>query len=354
MYRVYKRTAPDGRVYIGCTSQPLQVRAGSSGKGYQENAEFWEAIQEFGWDNFTHEILLETEDRELAARTEIEYIQKYNSTDLQYGFNKRIQTYITDEGYSARLSKAIKEGTTEKSRSQRSESLKRYYLDPENREFHRKRMLRVINRPEVREKLRKASIRNNARPEVKAKIKESLRKYWTDERRAQHGEMIKAKLAPEDVRLKISEGTKQGLSSAETRRKMSDAQYTKWADPEYRERVTKSMKVACNTPEHRKKVSEAQKVAQNRPEVKAKISKAFTGFIFINNGIVNKRVYEEEAQKLIATGEWRRGKLPMGPRKNKSEPKIWIHRSDESKMILPTDLPQYQAVGWELGRGKLK
>lgn len=356
MYRVYKREAPDGRVYIGCTSQLLEVRSGADGKGYQENAELWEAIQKFGWENFKHEILLETEDRELASKTEIEYIKKYDSTNPRYGFNKRIQTYITDEDYPNRLGKAIREGTTEESLRQRSESMKRYYINPDNREFHRKRTLRITNRPEVREKLIQAIKRNNAKPEVRQKIRESVLRYWTEERRKEQSELSKQRLSSLEVRNRISEGTKRGLASEETRKKMSEAQYAKWANPEYRTRTQEAMKIACNTKEHRRNVSEAQKIAQNRPEVKAKISAAFSGLIFINNGIKNKRVKEAEAERYIATGDWVRGKLPTGPRGpiDKLKNRTWVHKEGKAIMIPGVEVQTYLANGWQKGRGKLK
>lgn len=356
MYRVYKREAPDGRVYIGCTSQLLWVRAGSDGKGYQENTEFWKAIQKFGWENFKHEILLETEDRELASRTEVEYIKKYNSTDPRYGFNRRIQAYIADEDYSDRLGKAIKEATTDQSLKQRSESMKRYYANTTNREFHRKRTLRITNRPEVREKLIQAIKRNNAKPEVRQKIRESVLRYWTEERRREQSELSRQRLAPTEVRSRISEGTKRGLASPEVRKKMSDAQYEKWNNAEFRERQVMAIRTACSTSEYRQHVSEAGKIAQNRPEVKAKISAAFSGLVFINNGVKNKRVKEAEVERYVATGDWVRGKLPTGPRGpiDKLKNRTWIHKDGKAIMVPGVELQSYLADGWQKGRGKLK
>jgi hypothetical protein len=354
-YKVYKRIAPDGRIYVGCTAQTLIKRSGADGSGYRDNVELWEAIQKFGWDNFVSEILLETEDAELAAETETKYIKKYNTTDSRYGFNKRIQTYITDDDYSERLSKAIKEGTTEESRKQRSESIRRFYANPENREFHRQRIRRTLAKPEVRERLIQAIERNNAKPEVRQKIRESVLRYWTEERKEQ-SELSRQRLAPTEVRSRISEGTKRGLASPEVREKMSEAQKTKWADPEYHARTQAAMKAACNTEEHRKNVSKAQKVAQNRPEVKAKISAAFSGLVFINNGVKNKRVKEAEVEHYVATGDWVRGKLPMGPRGpiDKLKNRTWIHKDGKAIMVPGIELQSYLDSGWVRGRGKLK
>ena len=355
-YKVYKRIAPDGRIYVGCTAQTLIKRSGADGSGYRDNAELWEAIQKFGWNNFVSEILLETEDAELAAETETEYIKKHNTTDSRYGFNKRIQTYITDDDYSERLSKAIKEGTTEESRKQRSESIRRFYANPENREFHRNRILRITNRPEVREKLIQAIKRNNAKPEVRQKIRESVLRYWTEERRREQSELSRQRLASTEVRSRISEGTKRGLASPEVRKKMSDAQHEKWNNTEFREKQVVAIRAACSTPEYRQHVSEAGKIAQNRPEVKAKISAAFSGLVFINNGVKNKRVKESEVERYVATGDWVRGKLPTGPRGpiDKLKNRTWIHKDGKAIMVPGVELQSYLADGWQKGRGKLK
>lgn len=355
MYIVYKRIAPDGRIYIGCTAQTLIKRSGADGSGYHDNAELWEAIQKFGWENFVSEVLLETEDAKLAAETETRYIKQYNTIDPRFGFNKRIQSYITDEDYANRLSRAIREGTTEESKKQRSESIKRFYANPENREFHRQRVLRAITKPEVREKLRRANAINNAKPEVKAKIKATLLRYWNPERRAEHGSMIREKLSSDEVRKRISEGTKAGLASPEVRAKMSKVQYEKWSNPEYKARTVANMKAACNTPEHKAKMSRINKEAQNRPEVKEKISKAFSGLIFINNGVTSKRVRAEEAEQLIATGNWVRGRMRYGPRSSvkKLQNRIWVNKDGISKFISEAELDDYLDAGWNKGRGPL-
>lgn len=92
---VYKHTSPEGKVYIGiCGSDNLRYvrkdRWQSRGQGYKYNLAFWEDIQKFGWDNFTHEILLTgiEEERELKKK-EAELIRYYNSDNPQYGYNKK-------------------------------------------------------------------------------------------------------------------------------------------------------------------------------------------------------------------------------------------------------------------------
>lgn len=355
-YKVYKRIAPDGRVYVGCTSQSLELRAGKFGCNYQTNTQFWKAIQQFGWDSFKTELILETDDPEEAAAAELDAIEQYQATNPAFGFNSRSQSYVTDPDFPERLRSAIKAGMTDEVRQRMSASMKEYYKSEENREFHRKRTLRITNRPEVRERLIQAIERNNAKPEVRQKISESVLRYWTEERRKEQSELSRQRLASMEVRSRISEGTKRGLASPEVRKKMSEAQRIKWADPEYHSRKQAAMKAACNTEEHRKRVSEAGKIAQNRPEVKAKISAAFSGLVFINNGIKNKRVKEAEVEHYVATRDWVRGKLPMGPRGpiDKLKNRTWIHKDGKAIMVPGVELQSYLDSGWVRGRGKLK
>jgi len=57
-HTVYKLTSPDGKVYIGQTSCNLPRRC-QRGKNYKRNPELTADIQQYGWDNFTLEILRE-------------------------------------------------------------------------------------------------------------------------------------------------------------------------------------------------------------------------------------------------------------------------------------------------------
>ena len=56
-YSVYKHTFPNGKVYIGITSQKPEDRW-SKGKGYQRQPLIYNAINKYGWDNIVHKIFL--------------------------------------------------------------------------------------------------------------------------------------------------------------------------------------------------------------------------------------------------------------------------------------------------------
>ena len=86
MYKVYKHTAPNGKVYIGITSQKPEYRW-DNGNGYKSNVLFYRAIQKYGWENFKHEILYDGLTKEEACITEIELIEKSQSSNLKFGYN---------------------------------------------------------------------------------------------------------------------------------------------------------------------------------------------------------------------------------------------------------------------------
>ena len=90
-WTVYKITAPDGRVYIGQTGQPLRVRWR---KGYNcthrnHNAELNAAFVHYGKASFQVEPLCEDLTQEGAWELETKFIELYDSMNPEKGFNRR-------------------------------------------------------------------------------------------------------------------------------------------------------------------------------------------------------------------------------------------------------------------------
>ena len=86
-YCVYKHTSPSGKVYIGITRQKSVNHRWKNGLGYQSSPHFWNAIQKYGWEHFTHEILFENLSEDEACEKERQLIEQYKSIDNQYGYN---------------------------------------------------------------------------------------------------------------------------------------------------------------------------------------------------------------------------------------------------------------------------
>lgn len=85
-YYVYKHICPNGKIYIGITSQRPQLRW-RKGLGYRKQPYFFNAILKYGWDNITHEILYAGLTKDEAELKEIYLISKYKSNNIKYGYN---------------------------------------------------------------------------------------------------------------------------------------------------------------------------------------------------------------------------------------------------------------------------
>ena len=59
----------------------------SKGYGYKRCTAFWRAIEKYGWDNFTYEILAQDLTEEDAKQLEKYYIKLYDSTNPEKGYN---------------------------------------------------------------------------------------------------------------------------------------------------------------------------------------------------------------------------------------------------------------------------
>lgn len=84
-YIVYKHTSPSNKVYIGITCQKDPNKRWRNGRGY--NIYFKRAVEKYGWENFTHEILFSNLSEGQAKQLEIELIEKYQSAHQEYGYN---------------------------------------------------------------------------------------------------------------------------------------------------------------------------------------------------------------------------------------------------------------------------
>lgn len=113
LYTVYKHTAPNGKVYIGITSRKPEHRW-NGGRGYYMNKHFSAAIEKYGWDNMTHEILASGLEKESACEMEKALIRAFNSNDPEFGYNNSSGGEFPNSGHKqteeerARHSAAVK------------------------------------------------------------------------------------------------------------------------------------------------------------------------------------------------------------------------------------------------------
>lgn len=77
----------NGKKYIGITSKNPPNLRWENGYGYRRNPHFWNAIELYGWDGFTHEILIDNLTEKESQEKEIELIKFYKSNQRDYGYN---------------------------------------------------------------------------------------------------------------------------------------------------------------------------------------------------------------------------------------------------------------------------
>ena len=82
---IYRYISPNGKSYIGQTTTSLYQRSGKRGKMYFGCKVFYNAINKYGFENFTVEILGEYPIKELDEK-ELEAIHAYNSL-IPNGYN---------------------------------------------------------------------------------------------------------------------------------------------------------------------------------------------------------------------------------------------------------------------------
>lgn len=82
----YHTNLTNGKRYFGITSNDPLVRW-ANGNGYKHNAYFSSAIEKYGWDNFSHTVLVSGVSEEYAKSLEKFLILIYHTNDKQYGYN---------------------------------------------------------------------------------------------------------------------------------------------------------------------------------------------------------------------------------------------------------------------------
>lgn len=108
-YSVYVHTNKiNGKKYVGQSSNIIE-RWKNGGKNYFSSTKFHRAIQKYGWENFTHEILYENLNKEAANKIERDLIKKYDSINNGYNIQEGGYTSLTKESLD-KMSKSLKQG----------------------------------------------------------------------------------------------------------------------------------------------------------------------------------------------------------------------------------------------------
>ena len=76
----------NGKMYFGITAQPVS-RRWNNGNGYKHCPLFSRAIKKYGWDGFSHIVLLKNLSKTHACDYERYFISRFDSTNPQKGYN---------------------------------------------------------------------------------------------------------------------------------------------------------------------------------------------------------------------------------------------------------------------------
>ena len=108
-YCVYKHTSPSGKVYVGQTRQKILNKRWRNGNiyGYCHMSIFRKAIDKYGWDNFTHEIIKDGLTKIEADECEKYWIKYYKELNISYNVSNG------GDGCSRKMSEETKKKISE-------------------------------------------------------------------------------------------------------------------------------------------------------------------------------------------------------------------------------------------------
>lgn len=213
-YKVYKHTAPNGKVYIGITRQKLNMRW-RNGDGYKYNKHFYRAIQNYEWKNFKHDIIADGLTKEQACAKEIELIAKYDATNPKHGYNSSTGGECGALGVEQ----------TEEARKNKSNIMKEYYrnnpptkeMRERNSYIHKTNKNCVNHWNKVLEKIHKEPVSEETRKKIseahRGKTPWNAGKHLSEETKRKLSESHKGQRSP----------MKGKHLSIETRKKLSEA-----------------------------------------------------------------------------------------------------------------------------------
>lgn len=124
-YSVYEHICPNGKRYIGITSQKPERRWGKNGIGYKaHNQHFYNAILKYGWVNIAHNIIASGLSEEEACKMERVLVALYNTCNREFGYNKSTGGEAPGTGVHKTLSEDARRKISEKQKGRK--------IDPES------------------------------------------------------------------------------------------------------------------------------------------------------------------------------------------------------------------------------
>ena len=238
---VYMHTNKEnGKVYIGVTCQKPEFRWRSDGSGYVGSTYFWSAIQKYGWDNFTHQILFDGLNRSEACEKEISLIALYDSTNPKNGYN--ISKGGDLGGYGVEVSEETRRKISDANKG------------------------RIVSE-ETRQKISQSEKGKFVSEETKQKLSEALRGKYVGENHPlygiPHSNEHKQKNRETHIGKRASEETKRKMSLSHKDRlkdPKNHPNYGRHLSEEHKRNLSKANKGKILSEEHKQKLREASSI----------------------------------------------------------------------------------------------
>jgi len=252
----------------------------------EKNTHLRNSLEKYGAENFSFEVLKETQD---LNYWEIFLIQIYRSYDRNFGYN------ISEGGTGGYLGEEWAKCV--------SEGVKRHYNSPEGektKELLRKNRLNQVFPDDMQERRKKSLDEYWNSPEGLAKKKElsekgKMQKHTEGLHWYNNGvKNTQAKECPEG----FVPGRLGDFTCSEESKKKKSEWYKNLTDEErkiYKEHLSESHKGKTCSEERKRHISEAKKGVPGRPQsddIKDKISAGMKGKKRFTNGIIEVRAYE--------------------------------------------------------------
>lgn len=181
---IYKHTSPSGKHYIG---QTVNIKNRWKPSAYKQCHKFYRAIEKYGWENITHEIICVCHTPHEANEKEMFYIQHYDSInngynilvgggDVLYGENnpmygKSVKSFMSED--------KIAEWKRHLSEARKGESNSFYGKHHSEETKEKLRQQRIgVSRP------------LNLTKEQRQRRSELSKAQWTDKRRKEQSEKM--------------------------------------------------------------------------------------------------------------------------------------------------------------------
>ena len=119
---IYKHTCnANGKPYIGQTVKTMEARWAEhcTDARYNKKRKFFAAMNKYGFDNWTHEVLFESDNPELISDKETEYIKLFDS--VKNGYNSTYDRFRTNTKHSSESIEKMRISQKEKHARKRAE-----------------------------------------------------------------------------------------------------------------------------------------------------------------------------------------------------------------------------------------